>query len=240
MNRMRDVACFVTLCVTCALPALAFAIAGTDKIAEEGTSVSKQQAESRGWPDGVLDLVNDPLRTEGWNPWFSELPNDVDHYAMKARTTEEVQHLIDLLARIKTKSVRLQLDPGKEPSGVGTARFLEDNGIAVMFLIGSQKMINEWFKRLPETEPGVRKFGVHQYKEPLEALSPTLTLYVANEAIDLGRLKVPVNFLVEPGFSEAYRKQHKDDAMIARIDRYVAEHKAKQKAAADKAKGGQK
>jgi hypothetical protein len=30
---------------------------------------------------GSFDLVNDPLRTQGWNPWFSEWPNDMNFYA---------------------------------------------------------------------------------------------------------------------------------------------------------------
>ena len=53
------------------------AMSGTSQVAWRGKAVAVQPD----WPEGVLDLVNDPLRTEGWNPWFSECPNDMNFYA---------------------------------------------------------------------------------------------------------------------------------------------------------------
>jgi len=35
----------------------------------------------------------------------------------------------------------------------------EGNGAAVVFSIGSQKRIDQWYQHLREVEPGVRQFG---------------------------------------------------------------------------------
>jgi hypothetical protein len=173
----------------CLLGAItAFGMSGTDQVAWPGKPVS---AETN-WPPGTVELLNDPLRAAGWNPWFSEWPNDVNHYEFKPRTTKEVNHLVALLAAIKADRVCLILSPEQEPRGLGfTTRLQPSNGVAAVFAIGRQKRIDEWYQHLDETSPGVRKFGVHTFTEPPKAMPPTLTVYVGNPIIDLQALQVP-------------------------------------------------
>ena len=51
-----------------------------------------------GWPQGVLELINHPVRVNGWHPWFSECANDGCYYEMDVRGPEDVNHLIKILA----------------------------------------------------------------------------------------------------------------------------------------------
>jgi hypothetical protein len=64
---------------------IALSLVATNVLAMSSTSQvawrDKPVPAQPDWPAGVLDLVNDPLRTEGWNPWFSECANDVNFYA---------------------------------------------------------------------------------------------------------------------------------------------------------------
>ena len=103
------------------------------------------------WPEGTLALVNDPLRTEGWNPWFSEWPNDVNNYGFQVTNTADVNRLIQKLAAIKSTNAQIRFSADKEPKSLGFTTVLKDgNAIGVVFCIGSQARINEWFQRLPE------------------------------------------------------------------------------------------
>ena len=93
------------------LPLLSHAIASswTNPVVARG-----QKAEGiPSWPKGVLRLINDPLRTGGWNPGFSECPNDGYYFGMDVRQPEDVNHLIKVLAAIEAKTLRLNLDPAE-------------------------------------------------------------------------------------------------------------------------------
>jgi hypothetical protein len=201
--------------------ASALAMSGTDQIAWRGKPVAAQPD----WPKGALDLVNDPLRTEGWNPWFSECPNDVNFYAFAVSDTNQVNHLIAKLAAIKADRIKLLLSPAPEPRVLAFATVLEDgNDAAAVFSIGSQKRTDEWYQHLREVEPGVREFGVHLYHEPPKAQPPTLTLYVGHKAIDLKGLKVPPSVEVSVAVSAAYRSEGKQADLIKAIDDFAARH----------------
>jgi hypothetical protein len=76
----------------------ALAMSSTSQVARRGKPVTAE----RDWPDGVLDLVNDPLRTVAWKPWFSEWPNDVNFYTFQIAGTNDVNRLIANLAAIQT------------------------------------------------------------------------------------------------------------------------------------------
>jgi hypothetical protein len=67
----------------------------------------------------------------------------------------------------------------------------EGNGTSVLFSIGNQARLDEWFARLPEETPGVRKFGVRRLREVPAATPPTLTLFVAAPAVKLEQLEIP-------------------------------------------------
>jgi hypothetical protein len=220
------------LCTLFALCLCVFAMSSTSQIAAEGQLIPKASVETHGWPAGVLDLVNDPLRSDGWNPWFSEWPNDVNHYEMKLHGQDDLEQIIQKLVAIRCDVVRIRLDPGKEPSALGfTTELPKGNGAAAVFAIGSQKIIDQWYLRLPEIEPGIRKFGVHRYTECPKALPPTLTLFVGNSGIDLAKLKVPMRIQVSDALSDSYRKEHESDPLVNAIDKFITEHGKKQEAA---------
>jgi hypothetical protein len=204
--------------------ASASAMSSTDQVAWRDKPV-KAQAD---WPEGVLDLVNDPLRTEGWHPWFSEWPNDVNHYTFQISGTNDVNHLITKLAAIKNAKAQVLLYPDNEARGLGFTTVLkEGNGAAAVFSIGSQERINQWYQHLKEGEPGVRVFGVHRFRKPPEAQPPTLALHVGNEAIDLKALKIPPSVVVKAVVPAADRAKGTNPALVKAIDDFVAEHQTR-------------
>jgi len=181
------------LCALLPFTQPARAMSGTTQVAWTGKPV----AAVAEWPAGVLELVNDPLRGDGWNPWFSELPNDVNWYEFKIHNTDEVNQLIGKLAAIKATNVVVRLNAGTHAAKFEPAQAASAGGkTAVVFSIGSQQQLNDWYQRLPETEPGVRKFGVQIYKQAPVASPPTLTVYAGCDAIDLEKLKVPASVQV--------------------------------------------
>lgn len=199
------------------------AMSGTSQVAWRGKPVAAQPD----WPAGVLELVNDPLRTEGWNPWFSECPNDVNFYAFAVKDTNHINHLITRLAAIKANRMTLQLSPAPEPRALAFAAVLEEgNGAAAVFSIGSQQRMDQWYQHLREVEPGVREFGVNRYHEPPKAQPPVLTLYVGNKAVDLKGLKIPPSVEVSVAVSAAYRSGGKQADLVRAMDDLAARHRA--------------
>jgi hypothetical protein len=169
----------------------AFAAGGTSIVATKG----RPAYASPSWPKGVDELVNDRLRTSGWNSWFTEWPNDVNQYAFEIKTTEDLNRLIAKLAAIKSDLRQIRLSHLKEPSGLGwVTRVPEGNGIPVVFSIGDQARIDQWFKN-------VRKpFGVMEFTDTPVAVPPTLTLFVQNEAVNLDELQIPKGIEVSIGY----------------------------------------
>ena len=171
--------------------AILWAAGGTSNIASKGSKASL----SPGWPLGVESIVNDPARTVGYNSWFSEWSNDVNQYVYEINSMEDVNRLIEKLANVKESLVQLRLNPMKAPEGFGwVSRFPEGNSIAVVFSIGDQERVNQWYAR-------VRKpFGKIEFVDVPVAVPPTLTIFVQHKLIDLEKLKVPENVVVEPGY----------------------------------------
>jgi hypothetical protein len=137
-------------------------------------------------------------------------------------STNDTNRLIKKFASIKASKAQLRLNPGKQPS-IAFTRISQAASGPVVFSLGSQAVIDKWFQRLPEAEPGVRKFGVHRYAEPPAARPPTLTVYVGHEAIDLRRLDVPVAVEVVADVTAAERAKLKDEPGLLAIDGFVAE-----------------
>ncbi|MHC4405125.1 MAG: hypothetical protein ACYTG0_36220 [Planctomycetota bacterium] len=217
INTKRVTAVVVLLSIALLVPPHAAAISGKSKVVSKG-----QKAKAMaGWPKGVLALVNDPLRTNGWHPWFSECPNDRYYYAMEVRRPEDVNHLVGILAAIKAEAVQLRLDPAKGASHA--------DGVGAVFTLGNQLIINGWYLRLPEVAPGIRQFGLHRYHKPPTAQPPTLTLYIGHKAVDLKRLTIPTRVDVAAPNAESYRAKHSD--AFEAVDAFVKGHAAKQKQA---------
>jgi len=211
-------ACLIGLVVAVTIaPQSAFGIAGFSGVASEGQPVE----EELGWPAKIVDLVNDAVRTVGWNFWFSECPNDVNHYAFAAKNTDDLNRLIKKLAATKAKGMTVQLSLGKEFPAGGFAFLKPGNGIPAVVAFGNQVTINQWYSHLEEIEPGVRKFGVHRYTEPPKAMPPMLTIYVEHAEVDLARLEIPAAVNVAASVSKAEREKRQDDEALKAIDRLL-------------------
>lgn len=202
----------------------ALGIAGFDGVASEGQPVE----EELGWPAKIVDLVNDPVRTVGWNFWFSECPNDVNHYAFAAKNTDDLNRLIKKLAATKAKGMAVQLSLGKEFPAGGFSFLKPGNGIPAVLGFGNQVRINQWYVHLDDVEPGVKKWGVHRYTAPPSAMPPTLTIYVEHPAVDLAKLKIPAEVNVVASVSKEEREKRKDDEPLRTIDQLL---KRRQRAA---------
>jgi hypothetical protein len=168
-------------------------------LAEGGTSVVATHGEpahiATGWPEGVGDVVNDPARTTGWNWWFSEWSSDVNQYAFEVSSTAEVNRLIEKLAAIKSELRQIRLSHLKEPGYLGGWNSVpEGNKIPVIFSIGDQSRINEWFNSVRNP------FGGMEFVACPIAVPPTLTIFVQNEAVNLDELKIPDGIHVESGY----------------------------------------
>jgi len=188
-SRMLTIAICVAICLTA--PRDLLAAGGTSMVASKG----QPAYVSRGWPQGVDDLVNDPLRTDGWNSWFTEWPNDVNQYAYDVKSTADINRLIEKLAAIKVGVRQIRLCDLKKPEGFGwVSSFDVGNNIAVVCSVGDQARIDEWFKQ-------VRKpFGVMEFSAAPVAVPPTLTIFVQNPAVNLKELKIPEGIEVTAGY----------------------------------------
>ena len=193
-------------------PYTALAIGGTDQIAAAG----KAAAVVEGWPEGVQEVINDAVRTNGWHSWFSECPNDTRTFELHIRNGEDAARLVRKLAAVKSDRRVIRLAPGARAEHAG--------GAGAVFTLGNQPELTRWYLNLPEVSPGFRQFGVHLYSEMPTAQPPTLTLYVGHEAIDLKALGIPPAIEVEAAVTDAYRGEHKDDAILRTIDAFIDAH----------------
>lgn len=195
----------------------ALGAAGYSPVASAGKPVE----EEPGWPAGIAEVINDPCRTVGWNFWFTECPNDVNHYAFAAKDTDDLNRLIKKLAATKAKGMTVALSLGKEFPAGGFAFLKPGNNIPAVLGLGNQARINEWYVRLEEVAPGVRAFGVGRYSEPPTAMPPTLTLYVEHEAVDLEKLAIPAAVRVVASVSKDEREKRAEDAALKGIDKLL-------------------
>jgi len=215
-----------------ALPVIAWAIAGTDHVATPGQMIALEAVENYEWPEGTLELVNDPLRGDGWHPWFSECPNDVLYFEMNVQRNEDVRHLIDRMRKVKSLRRQIVLHPGSQAEPIPlTKRRLTDAGIGAVFQIGSQARINQWYEHLAEVRPGVKGFGRLEYEKPPEARPPTLVLYVQHPAVNLDKLQVPPTIQVTCEIDQNFRKDEANRELVDQIEQFVARHKERQDAA---------
>jgi hypothetical protein len=164
---------------------------GTMTVARPG----EPAAINPNWPEGVAALVNDAARTHGWHGWFSGWPSDVNHYGYQIATMDDVNHLVEKLAAVKAPLRLIRLSPLKEPGSLGwVTRLAKGNRVAVVFSVGDQERVNDWYKHLRQP------FGVMEFQAVPVAVPPTLTIFVQNDTSDLDQLKVPAGISVEAGY----------------------------------------
>lgn len=189
---MRFVHRFAAFATALLVASVAHGIAGSSRIAEPG----RPTTISESLPQGTAEFVNLPSRTEGWNDWFSEWPNDVNHYLYRAHDPAQINALIEQFARIQSDRLQIRLAPLPEPKGLGwTTSLKTGNGVAAVFSIGDQAILDRWYEQLDG-----RRFGVMEFTGKPIAVPPTLTLFVDHQAIDLGSLKIPPQISVAAGY----------------------------------------
>jgi hypothetical protein len=220
-NTIGGICGVMCLCALSIHAPAAFAMSGTSQVAWSGQPV----AGVAGWPEGTLALINDPLRTDGWNPWFSECSNDVNFYAYKIHDTDDVNRLLKSLAGIKTTQATLRLNPGKQAAALGFSTVLpKTNQTAAVFSVGNQRLLDEWYRRLPVVKPGVRMFGVNQYTNTPVAAPPALMIYVGHKTIDLQKLQIPDTVTVVADVEAA---KNGTEATVKVIEAFMSARQAK-------------
>lgn len=190
MNRLAYLAIGLVGLTSWMHPERCIAAAGTDIVARPGQEVRPLDT----WPQGLGELLNDPTRTDGWNDWFSEWSNDVCHYAFDVKSMDDVNRLLETFGKIESKVHQVHLCCKSEPDALGwVTRLPEKNGIAVLYSAGDQARVDQWYGH-------VRKpFGQIEFTAAPVAVPPTLTLFVANEKIDLDQLRIPEGIEVIAG-----------------------------------------
>jgi hypothetical protein len=194
----------------------AWAAARTDVVVRSGETVHVFKS----WPQGTDEIVNDRCRTDGWQPWFSEWPNDVQHYALVIESTDDLNRLLAKLSAFKGDLKQIRLSYQREPSSLGFVTSMsKGNGIPVMFTIGDQKQIDDWFKQLGNTDGNddltkalvkglvltkpdrgtEKKFGKMTFASAPTAIPPTLTIFVQNPLVELEQLKISAGIDVSMG-----------------------------------------
>ena len=133
-----------------ALPLPLLSAGGTVRVA----SKRKPVAAADGWPEGALALVNDPLRTDGWKPWFSELPNDVTHYHFGVHDAEDVNRVVQRLAEVKSDVVRLRLHAGQHRAARPFRRPCEEEARDKSISRNISRFVSEHRQRQPITDDG--------------------------------------------------------------------------------------
>ncbi len=208
----------MALAIVAAMPVVAYAIAGTDRIAEPGKTFDEQQAKWHEWPAGTLAMINDEARRFGWHHWFSELPNDGNWFDYEVKDTAEINRLIERLAAIASKRHVVVLWPGEPPTH-------EQVRVAAEFSIGSQRRLDEWYDQLPAD----KQFGAQKIDKRPTAAPPQLTIYVEHEAVDLDRLEVPKEVDVELLKGHQPKKGEKPSPLQQELMRFVEQHQFRQK-----------
>jgi hypothetical protein len=95
------------------------------------------------WADGVAELINDPVRTQGWTVNDVHAPTGYDVYAMNVNSTEDANRLIRKLGAIKGRAVRLELGTSRS---IGS---LPVGGESTVLVVGPNVDLAAWFQDEP-------------------------------------------------------------------------------------------
>jgi hypothetical protein len=223
------------IAVFCTVPLAVLARSVTTIVAKEGEPVGADMARHYGWSDGTLGLINHRLRWIGWHYSFAMNAGDETHYAFRAKQPEQVQEIVESFAQLEASAPLLILDPRREPPSGTMGLIRTNNNVAAVFSIGSQKIVDDWYRQLPKDPSGNRKSGKETYAKPPVARGPRLILYVAGPAVVLSQIKLPLRVNVIAPIADSLRKEHANDPVLQKIDLFVLEHSTKQEAAKKRA-----
>ncbi len=192
-------------------------------LADKGKPISKQVAEHHDWPAGTLELVNHPLRLKAWKIVRGTTAGDKTSFAFTPRTPEQVQTVLDLYARTVAADggwVRINARP--HPAKSFTTPLGPDLGVAIILNMGSQKLVDDWFHRLPKTGDGKRAYKNRVMDHPPGVLPTTLEIYGANKGVDLTKLVLPKNLAFVVAVTKEEREANPDDPRIKAVDQFAA------------------
>ena len=175
------------------------------------TPFTRETAEQYGWPKSVLDLTNSPLREQAWHPIFSECSNDHTQFGYRLKDAEDANRLLQTAAGLETGRPAVLLSPARE------FHFnREQDAYEATFGLGSQKIIDAWWKHLPGG-----RFGVDVYLTPPPAAPPLLTLYLGG-TIQPEKLRLPTALKVTAAPVEAGKAKPEEAAARKEIERLLA------------------
>jgi hypothetical protein len=222
-------ACMILLAAILAMGAAPRAAADSYfELRQISTKGQPFSGKDRGWTSGSLTLMNDPLRTEGWLPYRENdlivAPNDTYYFGMDVGTPADVQHLVDLLARIEGTTRTLVLEP-LQRLNPDQRLFMPWLLSGVHFEIGCQPLLDNWYDYFPDFPPGALARFHSSGHRPI-AEPPTLTLQLGHPAVDLSALKVPPTIIIKYGFDDAYRAKHRGDPIGKQIEQFMAANAA--------------
>lgn len=230
MPLIRILATLLAITLLIETSSLATAASGTSVIAEKGGPVYEHES----WPEGVGTLLKHETRGTGWNDWFTQWPNDVEHFEFQVTSMDEVNDVIDQFAQIEVAKgsppPEIHLCPAASPKGFGwVSKFPHDRKLPMIFAIGDQQRMDKWYKSFLEPRGG--KFGVMQFEEVPVAVPPTLTLFVGEPVIDLEKLKIPDGVLVREGGLP--RQWHSAKMTFPKKDRPATKPKSEKELSSD-------
>ena len=172
---------------------------------------TRETADEYGWPKGVLNLANSPLREQAWHPIFSECSNDHTQFGYRLKSAEDANRLLQTAAGLEAGRPSVILSPEREFHFNS-----EQDAYEATFGLGSQKIINAWWKHLPGG-----RFGVHVYPAPPPAAPPLLTLYLGG-TIQPEKLRLPAALKVTAAPVQVGKGKPEEAAARKEIERLLA------------------
>lgn len=147
----------------------------------------------KGQPEGIARIINDPLRTVGFDSFFSSHPPHRDSFEFVITDMTDLNRLIDLFSQVdgQKRIVHLTSTPPFSP-------LRNINGDppssrpAATLTISNQTTLDLWYRHASEDK--VRRiFGPSAIHHPPVASPPTLTVFVSHSLVDLDQLIIPDN-----------------------------------------------
>lgn len=176
--------------------------------------LTREMAAEYGWPNGVLDLANSPLREQAWHPVFSECSNDHVQFGYRLKSAEDANRLLQTAAGLAAGRPAVLLSPVRE------FHFnREKEAYEATFGLGSQKIMDAWWKQLPGG-----RFGVHVYPTPPPAAPPLLVVYLGG-AIQPEKLRLPPELKVTAAPVREGKPNAEQASVRKEIERLLADRK---------------